>query len=514
MNQYNFIRYLIFSIFSLLLVGCSKEEVNLSNKIPNDAILVGKVNSETFVQEHFFHLLNEVDLFGGGNSEVMNPAEIGINPLSNYYLFVTGNDIRTLQLNVLCKLGDKDKLTAYLTRQNAKIETGDQTFAFLDMTTAVSFDEQTCLLSKTFGLPVVKEACLRMFNADYSASERVNSLHVALDSKSHFNLWTDNEEIVKLYNSVQLLLQSLGQLPTQIPMKQTSDYSLIEFAFNQGELDIDFSQYYSDDQMKQYQLLQPKVSAINFSRYSLSDSPIFWMTWAFHPEELNRLITETPQVYSLINQQLGGFITVQDILESLDGRFFMSFEGFESVVQKEYVTALDKKTGEYKAVQTDVPMNLPLLSVALGLKNKKLIEEKFGFALKNLPVENGIYNVNNEYFFKLSDSLLLVGTGQKGKQLLMSSTNNKKKIKEQIGTGPVAFQLNLADLIKAFPNEYNIGKSAEQIVGTTLKTLSAKNYIEESNVVKQGFVLTFQKDDNSLLQLAEMFTRLKTALHL
>lgn len=80
-----------FTICILLLTSCGKKTPDHIGLVPKSSSMVVSLNSKQLIEDNFFELIKNVNVFE--EQAFDNPSDIGIEVLSDYYVFLDGTDL-------------------------------------------------------------------------------------------------------------------------------------------------------------------------------------------------------------------------------------------------------------------------------------------------------------------------------------------------------------------------------------------------------------------------------------
>ena len=499
-----------FIIVLITLLSCDKDQVSIVDRIPSDALVVGKLNSQQFFKENALELLSTLEWSKLG--EEYEVAQIGLDPLSNAYFYVSGSGVQDLQLNVLVELSNENKLKKWLTNNAYTVQEGELNFSFLGPKTSVAFDQDVAMWSYSLALPVVKEVCVRAFNLNSQGSEKPVSLEQVLASSAHLSLWIDSKKTVAVYKGAQQLLPLMGIQVPEVPYEASALYTVLEVNFTSGEIKLESTQYLSESQFMSQQTMWSNDLP------TLLPNSVFTGTMAFldlrlNPELVIKKLSENAQVRQIIQTQLRGYLSLSAIDTILDGRVAMGYNGMEFKTVAVVQPQLNKKTGEYEAIATPTNTTIHKGFIALGLKSKNFLERRFAFALANAKQEENWFRVSNDLEFFLDSNIFIVASDSAVIKQLKESVVRGNAI-QGTASKPFNFKINIKDLLADAAKNPGPLQLAFQLLSNTFSNVYLVDSSSEKGLVKHAFKIEFQSKENSLLQLKTVVGKLKNSFQL
>ena len=504
------IRFNSFLLFFIILLGCSHEKVSLRDRIPTDALVVGKVNSQQFLKENALNLFSMMDWSEiGDESSIVNA---GIDPFSNAYFYITGTGFQDLQLNFLTKLSDHNAFEDWLKQEKHEVQGGEIKFSFLGPNIGVSFDEEVAMWSLTLALPVVKEVCLRAFMRDERTSERIKEIEMGLESSSHLSIWFDSQKLSEIYKAAQQILPLLGLEIPIVPYEPSSQSDLLEMNFNSGQVLVKNTRFFSDEEFMTYKALhQNHLSPL--TRSENYDESILNLNLRLDPHQLIQRCSSNPAVEGMIDQQLSGYLRLSELDSIIDGRIHFEFYGMQEKLIDVYQSALNESTGEYNALKRQARKSIPTGVLIVGLKSKRPLEQKFAFLMQHLEKAGDWFLLEPELEVKLEDQRLIVASGEKAINHMKkdpvpnsagTTNSDKRSINFRMSAGQVCGEAKA--YVKGLSPIF-------EVLGGVLSDIYMDDLDVQDSRVTETYRIQFQSQENSLMQLKKILERMKQLYH-
>lgn len=499
-------------------VSCSGDKAKLANSLPENSALVLKLNSESIFSDSFLDLLQNMDLMKdamtGPYKEVLtDPSKAGIERLSDFYVFVSGKDASTSRMGGIVPLNDAEKFKEFLTAQKLTITevAGVQTVSKGNEYTIVWDKTKAIFYYSALGGELVKEASALLKQEDGTALNKIATVTDLAKSESHFTIWVNNENFLGLFNAALQMAPGVGMSGLNSDMKDS--YSLSFVDFKDGEITVTIKQYLNDAQVKQQKLLSKANSVKSLLAVTGNENPYAWVSMSVNTKGITDALKNYGALKDQLNSMLGGFITIDEAASLISGDLYVAFNGVDKQKKMVENSEFDFETGEYTTKMEEEEQIKPFVSAAIGLSDAKKVQEKLNPLLASLPIENGIYNLNNEGYFAFKNNLLVIGSGEKSKALVVAPNGKLNAAHEKIATTqPSAIFFDIDGTATLF----NDGKSDMSpflnVIAKYFNDFVTDGYKVDGKVVESKMSLSFKQKENSLILLFKLVDELKKAM--
>ena len=508
------------ALFSLIvavsLIGCSNKKVDRTDFIPSDASVVLKLNSKALFNDAMLDFVMNMDLQDKMEENELvgvmkDPGSIGVEQLGEYYFFMSGKDMATIQGGVVLPLSSAEKFRKSLEEDGEEItEESGISSVQLSANVVTVWNEHTALINfSANGGDLLVEAKTQL--ARTSEQNIVHSkanFNDLLNSPSHLSLWTSNEEVMQLYKFAQSYAAMFGMrnLPA-LEVDAKDSYSLFTLDFNDGEIATTIQQTLNATQEEQYAAVTKGNNVTPLLEICESDKPLAWASFSINVEGVIKNIEQYDGLLAKADQNLMGLTSVKEIAGFLGGDFFVAFNGMTKQNEMVFSSRFNDETGEYETSESMKESNVPFATMAIALTDQGKLEEKMAPLLAGLEQdESGTYNYKNEFFLTLKNNVLYLGSSSKAMGIPEGAVKLNDEHAQKATNSPSALFCDVDNLIQLFSSLETSGRNdkAVNIASSYLNDFYVWDYQKEGNVTKQNIGLTFQNDENALVQLLKM----------
>lgn len=524
-SKYSIVKYLInfhktataLTLFCLLVVGCSDEQVNRANYLPKDACVVLSVNTEEIFSDAFFDLLlnnNFMDQIGEGPllGVLKDPANAGVKRLDKYYFFATGSNFMDAKLGAVLPLNDSEDLASYIEKNFGAEVTTDNGFLVADLSNEqkIVWNEQTAIVYfGAFGGDLVNEAqALFMQKEAQSLEQSDSTLAYALQSDAHVAGWFKNDDFVDMVDmglemAVNFkLFQSLNVNKEDIKGAK----SVFLGDFSKGKFSVVQRQYLNSTQMRVYNSFNKPNQVAKLSPIVSKTNPLAVISTSLKSEGFLELLKEY-ELDKAWDKQLQNApikIKLDQVAQFFEGDGLLMVNGFDEVTQEVAYTDMDDEGND--VVTTKVVQSLkPQITLGLTAKSPQKLALFLGMLTGQLPKYNSFSNYNNELYFGMKDELFIVTTTAQGVDAVLNPEVHLDSVLNNIITAHrTAVTVDFEALV-ASQKEYISMLSGASNDFDNLKNLVITEVgIEQEGIVKGEFSLNFKNDENGLISLVQL----------
>ncbi len=496
LSAFIFLSIVIFS-------SCSKD--NGVNYIPEDAVIVVKVNTSKIVKDAFLDFASETNLITdllNSFPEYSDFAEAGIDEINQFYFFAQIPSIERSNLAAVIPLKDQDLFKKFIeNRFKTTIENQNSyDYVTINGKYVITWNKKMALFyySDNLNLSIVSDA-LKIIDKDIvgitTKGELFNQFN---DSEDHVLVWVNN-----LNNSI--LKDKLADL--NLPKDDVHSFTSINF--NNGKIDIQSKSYYSNENSILKNVFNNDKSIDSLLKSSGSEEPLLVASVALNLNGIVDFLNANEELYNNLQANVP-FVNIKDFISMFSGDFLLTFNG----VEEEVVQFYDEKIidGILEVVPDEKIVKTPYLTYAIGLNDSKKLIEMLQPFLGMVPYEFTkktneaiVFETDEEYHVSLQKNILFLGTSSKARKLIRNmngtlSTNFKDKISQY----PFYFYANIDGLAQTIKDKDN--EEVMDLVSATFSKFELNEYVVDKNEISAGLSLEFKNEENSLLQLIKFYT--------
>ena len=507
----------VFILF-LSLSSCSNDKAKLANSLPENSALVLKLNSESLFSDSFMDVLSNMDLMkdfvtGDFKDVITDPSKAGIQRLSDFYVFVSGTDGTNLRIGGIVPLTDSDLFKAFLVKNKmTPTETDGVNSASKGNQYTIVWDKDKAVFYySVFGGELLKEASVLLKQNEGTTLNKISTLSDLVKSESHITVWTNNENMMNLYNAASKMAAGFGAgevAPVLTDMKNS--YSLSFVDFKDGEIQTKVLQYLNDSQLKQQKLVTKTNSVASLLKVSGNEKPYAFLSLSMNTEGIFQTIKSYGALLSQVDAQLGGITTIEEISKMLSGDLYVALNGVTKEKKMVENSNFNFETGEYETTNEEIERVNPFITGSIGITDAKKLQEKIQPFVAAIPMENGIYNVNNEVYFCIKNNQFLIGSTLKSKAVI-EKMNGKLNAAHQkiVSQQPTALYFDIDGTMGLFNDGKNQMAPFLTVLSAYFNDFITDGYSVKDNVIESKFSLTFKKQENSFVLLLKMIDELK-----
>ncbi|MEN7549120.1 DUF4836 family protein [Rapidithrix thailandica] len=428
---------------------------NLSQKIPEDALIVFSINAEQVRQKADMESLMEMEFIQQIEQELSksdnqallsaiysDPQSIGLNAEDGYYYFMQAND-SMLYMNFLFGISDKAHFDNFVSQTflNGITPTQEEkTSYFSTKTLGIRWDEQYALF--VGGVPLKKKSIYSQVDYDdpeydqkidalreerdtwlskqwlehLKASETKKSL---MKESANFNNFIDKAPDLGLWGNWKVfqlnLIQGLKEVRELRNIDQVKlfeslnallggNYLHMYGNFENGKITLETQQYLSEKLAKlsegmydkrpnpEYLKYIDKNNLIGFYSMAIDIEKLVNMTWTIYKPFLESIPEYGPMAHSSM-EILGLLLDEQALYNLMKGDLVLSISAMMEV-EREYTSYEYDEDFNYTEIKKTKKEAIPEFTALMGIGNK----ENFEIILRALlrtkilqPTEDGLY---------------------------------------------------------------------------------------------------------------------------
>lgn len=492
-----------FLFFILILSSCSKEKIDRTIYLPNDATVVVKFNAKGYLKDTFDdYLIGGKEIYkevaAGVIGVLSAPETIGLESFADHYLFVQNLENKEHNFGLVLALNSGEKLTKYLKSIPVPVEeVSGVSLAMLNDSTNIAWDDKTAVLQIcTKTLLFDQNNTISLFNQSSweidDTAEQTRAVHAFKNSDAHFSVWSSNSDnIAVMYQ--YLNSDALENLMNLITPKNSP--SVIEVEIKQHNIRVKQKSYLDEKQTTLMSSLKKKNSFSDPLVFIPKSNPETWVSASLSQDKMLQMITESTQLNSFFDESLSSLLSLEDVIEYLNGDIFFSYTG--SVTQEKMVfeSAFNQQTGEYESGEINKLVEEKFYTLALGLKDAESFEKKIEPLSLFLTLRNSVYNFKETYFFQIKNEILYIATSGKGEALFNGGSGALKSDHLSLAKKhPIFVFVNIND---------TIDDSLKGIKELSIKVL---NEVEGCNVNELN--ISFKDENNAVIDFTSYIVQL------
>jgi hypothetical protein len=500
----NKLKLYVFIFLSIsILSSCNKD--NGVNYIPEDAVIIAKINTSKIVKDAFLDFASETNLINDlliSFPEYEDFTKAGIDEINQFYFFAQIPSIEKSNVAALIPLKDPDLFKKFiLNRFNVKIETKNS-YEYININDkyVITWNKKIALFyyADKLNLSIVSDA-IKIIDKDIvNISNKGDLYNKFNDSEDHILIWVNN-----INNSI--LKDKLEEL--NLPKDEVHSFTSINF--NNGKIDIQSNSYYTDENTILKNILQNDKSIDSLIKSSGSEDPLLVASVALNLNGIIDFLNSNEELYNNLQANVP-FVNIKDFINMFSGDFLLTFNG----VEEEVVQFYDEKIidGVLEVVPDEKLVKTPYLTYAIGLNDSKKLIEMLQPFLGMIPYEftkksneSIVFETDEEYHVSLQNNILFLGTSTKARKLIrnMDGTLNQN-FKSKITKYPFYFYANIDGLAQTIKSKDN--EEIMDLISSTFSKFELKDYSVEKNETNAFLSLEFKSEENSLLQLIKFYS--------
>lgn len=491
-----------FLTFSTLISSCSKYDG--IDYIPEDSIIVAKINTEQIVKDALFDFASESNIFNEliqQFPEYEDFANTGIDELNQFYFFAQLQTSNKFSLGAIIPLKEKDLFKKFILNRFKINVSEENSFEFINVNEkyVILWNSEMALFysNEQINFNILTEAIKIAEKKMSTISNKGEVFTHFKDSKDHVLVWVDNF-------SNNLLNKQLNDL--NIP--QNDFYSFTSLNFNKGALNIESKSFYKNENSVFKNLLSNDKSVEDLLISSGSSQPLLVASMALNFNGLIDYLNENEALYNTLQANVP-FVNIKEFIRMFSGDFLITFNG----VEEEVVQFYDEKVvgGVLEVVADEKVVKTPFLTYAIGLNDSKKLIEMLNPFLGMIPYEftkksseSIVFETDEEYHVSLQNNILFLGTSAKARKLIRGmNTELDINYKNKILKYPFYLFADIDGIAQTLKDNDNV--EIVDLISNTFTVFELIDYSVDKNEIKAALELKFKNDENSLIELIKFF---------
>lgn len=511
------------------LYSCDDDKVDHSAYIPNDSFAVFSINTEQIFSDAFFDLIANSSLSDnieeGPLTELMkDPANGGFERLDKYYLFATGSNVIEARLGAVIPLEDSEKLSTYI-KTNFSVdikEIDNYNYAQFKNDQVLVWNQQTAIyVEAPLGGDILKSA-IGFFEQDQKKTlfQTEQTFGNAMSDQSHVVAWFKNDEFLKHIDDGVSTAFSFSFLETLkiTEAELESGRSIYALNFTDGKLVVDSKIFKNNNELKVYKGFSKVNSISGLLSSSGAENPVSAIGVSLTQKGLLDLM-KTANVDVAFEKALTSLnvpfkVKLDFLVRFFAGDLVLFVNDFEEITKNKMALKLNVE-GEQEQVIEEVIEKTPQFTGAVSLQN----EQQFNMFLKmgagRLPVENGVYNFNNQLYFSVKNGMLLFTNTAKGVDVITDLNDTlSSTLKNQMSTNAITTHVDLHKTFDFAAEGIPVGNQAARILSEHLSSVDIiEQGLNEQDVLIGKATLNFSSDEHSLISMFKLINTLKSSFH-
>lgn len=489
--------FLLLALISCFF-SCSKQEVDRTSYIPANSSLVVKFNAKSFFKDSFDDFIQHgKEVYKNIVSEdlgiLLAPELLGIDRFEAHYAFVSSLDTGKEISGLVIALDSPSKLKKYL--ESSKFQVTQETGwskCQLNKNTTLVWDEQTAILKYCPDGLSSHETVGLMSNGKSFGASSSSGMQSFKSAQQHFAVWLEKEKKQQLMQVLQKqFFEELGiSLPLILYLQAPE---VITFEIESDRVIVNSFTYLTQNQIAELDSLGPKSQLDKNMFFVPKKQPKAWFSANLNEQDMLRVVNNNESLQGLINDYLGSFLTIEEVCSFLNGQVFVAYNGVDVREKSVFESEFNPKTGEYKSTQERKEVQQLHFTAALGLKDSEAFREMIAPLSLFLSEDKGVYNYNEEYFFKIDQSRLLLGTSPQSKLLFNS---------KQYHFNDTAINVAQENYIAAFCAFSSMGKDKPSKLD--LHSFKLNKWTMDNGIGERAYVFEFKKGSNAFVQLSSV----------
>ena len=358
---------LIILLSFIVLSSCNKD--NGIEYIPENAVIVAKINTAQIVKDAFVDFASEANLITdmiNSFPEYADFAEAGIDEINQFYFFAQIPSIEKTNLAAIVPLKDTDLFKKFIeNRFKTKINT-ENSYEYININGkyVITWNKKMALFyyADNLNLNIVSDAIKIIDNDIVNISSKGDLYNKFNDSEDHVLIWVNN-----INNSI--LKDKLEEL--NLPKDEVHSFTSINF--NSGKIDIQSNSYYTDENTILKNILHNDKSIDSLIKSSGNEEPLVVASMALNLNGIIDFLNTNEELYNNLQANVP-FVNIKDFINMFSGDFLLTFND----VEEEVVQFYDEKiiNGVLEVVPDEKVLKTPYITYAIGLNDSKKLSEK------------------------------------------------------------------------------------------------------------------------------------------
>lgn len=511
-----------------LLTSCGGDKVDHANFIPANSCAVLSINTDQIFSDAMFDLLSNTDITEGVASGPLaklmeDPANAGLVRFDRYYLFGSGENVMESRLGAVMPMSDPEKLKEYLI-SNFELEvTQDSIYNVAEISNdnvIVWDDNAAILVYGPFGGDLVNDAIdcfVQKENATLAKTD--NTFDEALKDQSHIVGWFKNDDLLNnldfgIENATQFRLMETLNISKE-DIKDSK--SIFSFNFLDGKITLDSKQYMNEKQIKLYKELGKTNSIEPLLAVSSSENPVAMISTSLKTEGLLEVLKEYrldeafDQMLTRANSPVK--FKLDYLVSFFEGDALILVNDFTEITKNKAVTEMNNE-GEYVQKIVEVKEKIPAVTIAMPIKDEGKFNLVLPFVVKDLPVEDGVYNYRNEAYITVREGVLYVANSPKGVEAIKAKSGKlNSRLTTLATTHRVASFLDLKRTFEFVGEGIPMGKPISETASSFLAdVVITEKGIDENGAVIGKSEINFTSQEHSLITTIKFSDEMSKAI--
>lgn len=511
-----------------VLTSCGGDKVDHANFIPANSCAVLSINTDQIFSDAMFDLMSNTDITEGIATGPLaklmeDPANAGLVRFDRYYLFGTGANVMESRLGAVMPMSDPEKLKEYLTTNFELEVTKDSIYSVAEISNdnVIVWDENAAILMYgPFGGDLVNDAIDCFVQKETSTLAKSDkTFNEALKDGSHIVGWFKNDDLINnldfgIANATQFQLMKTLNIKKE-DIKDSK--SIFSFNFLDGKITMDSKQFMNDKQKKLYEDLGKPNSIAPLLAATSSENPVAMVSTSLKTEGLLNVLKEYrlddafDQMLKRANSPVK--LKLDYIVNFFEGDALILVNDFTEIKKNKMVPKLNDE-GEYVAEVVEVKEKVPAVTIALPVKDENQLNLVLPFAVKGLPVVDGVYNYNNEAYITVREGVLFIANSPKGVEAIKAMTGKlNPRLTTLATTHRVASFLDLKRAFEFAGEGLPMAKPISDVAGNYLAdVVVTEKGIDETGAVIGKSEINFSSKEHSLITTIKFSDEMSKAI--
>lgn len=495
-----------------LLTSCGTDKVDHATYIPSNACAVISINTDQIFSDAMFDLLSNTDMTEGITKGpfakfAKDPGSAGLVRLDRYYFYGVGTNVMDTRLGAVLPVSDAEKLKEYVSGTLEVEVTQDSIYnvAELSNTNAIVWDDNAAILVYSpIGGNLISDAIGYFSQNETTAlSKSETTFDEALKDQSHIVGWFKNDELLNNIEGATAHLQVLKKLNINKDNAKDSK-SIFSFNFLDGKITLESKQYLNDKQLQLYKDLGKPNSIAPLLASAGSENPVAMVSTSLKTEGLLAVLKEykLDQAFDDMLKRSNAPVKpkLDYVINFFKGDALILVNDFTEIKKNKVVTELNDE-GNYEQKVVEITEKIPAVTIGMPLKNEGQLKMMLPYVVKDLPVEDGVYNYNNEAYITIQNGVLFVANSPKGVESIKGMTGKlNPRLTTLASTHRVASYLDLKRTFE-FTGEGMpmVAKICETGASYLQDLVITEKGINENGAVVNTTEINFVSKENSLI---------------
>lgn len=501
-------------LFILALVACNKKE-KLENHIPEDSVLLMKINTpnmigkvawNAFFSDGLFSMFDERKKAG---STLGKLAESGLELSHELYLFKTPEYFAE-EFSVLLKLKDEAKLKELLAKEGLPImDSNGLNRTRVQQGVFLSFKGQTALLTITDRLEFLNSIESAVLNESVSGHEKL--LQEVINS---------NHDIVSVSNYYDVLKSQLSEMKLNSSSADISsfqdDYVFGYVDFLEGKIVSDYKYHMGEETKALVDGFDKENEVSKLIEASAGQNPLMAVSMSIDFNSILNIMKSNGMMASVDKKtaliRLYG-TSSEEILSFIKGDMFMYVEKVENQTKIENKYRFNEEKGMTEAYVDTSEVTIPIYVFNSTVNNEERLKELIGSFHTMIDDKEEYYSVKggSDIYFRVKDAKLSITNSEDLMKDMISGEgfDLSESQKESLSNSSYYFQFDSDMVMPAIKSLYPDNIREIKMINNVLESMESKGVLEEDGFNYKTTIDLKNKEDNSLYQIFQLSKSIK-----